>query len=291
MKRSFVLWTVLLFSIMGLVVLSSIPEGKNAAVGGGAPQVDYYVDINKGIDDAANGTSPERSWKTLHYAIDQLNTKEPGNYVLHVASGDYSGPNGEESSTNMLITQSNLTIRGEGASRPIFQGGGLWAVAFEVGKGSNNVTIDYLEIRGFGSSAITVAGNHVSIRGCYIHNNSKGIDIVSAPNHAVDIFENDISDCDVGISSARSSKLVIERNSIHDNRTGILALGGTIKNNLIYDNQSKGVDAGGKTYIYHNTLDGAGVDGDTGISISDPKAFCTIKYNIIAGFDVGVQRG
>ncbi len=83
---------------MGLVALSSIPEGKNAAVGGGAPQVDYYVDINKGIDDAANGTSPERSWKTLHYAIDEINAKDPGTYLLHVAQGNMAGPNGEDNS-------------------------------------------------------------------------------------------------------------------------------------------------------------------------------------------------
>jgi hypothetical protein len=278
---------------MGFLVVFFVPEGKNAIVGGGVKTTDYYVDMSNGWDDPALGASSQNgAWKTLHFAIDQINAKGPGIYVLHVASGEYSEVKGENNSTNIVITQPNLTIQGEGSTRPVVQGSGSWVTAFEIASEANNVTIDHLEITGFvsGRAAITVAGKDVSIRGCYIHNNSEGIHIVSGRNDTVHIFENKISDTDIGISSERSSKLIIERNSICDNNTGILTYGGTIKNNLIYDNQMKGVEAGGKPYIYHNTLDGGGIDGSVGIQLPNAKAVPTIKYNIITGFDVGIQR-
>ncbi len=191
---------------------------------------------------------------------------------------------------SIAITQSNLTIRGEGRKGRSSRGAVYGQLRFEVAKGVNNVTIDHLGVTGFGSSAITVAGKNVSIQGCYIHNNLKGIDVLSGPNDIVHIYENEIFDSDVGILSERSSKLIIERNNIHDNNTAILANGGTIRNNVIFDNRLEGIEASGKTYIYHNTIDGEGVEGDIGISIQKSKTTPTIMYNIVTGFDVGIQR-
>ena len=255
-------------------------------------QGDYYVDINNGTNDINHGTSGGvGAWKTLHYAIAQINGGDPGTYILHVASGTYNQANGE-GPTNIIITRSNLIITGEGSPKPVIQGGSTWIIGFEISGIITNVTIENLDIQGFWGNAIIIEGNNSRIENCFIHNNITGIFISGAAINPT-ISQNEISDnCD-GIDS-QSSNALIERNRVHDNTgcgTGIRLLGGTIRNNLIYGNSPEAIYANGETiYIYHNTIDGEGINGDTGIyfaqgGVASPE----IKYNIITGFDVGIQ--
>ena len=69
----------------------------------------YYVDIEGG-DDSNAGTSAN-PWKTLHYAIDQINGGAAGTYILIMAAGTYSKEN-EEADTAITLSQSNVTIIG-----------------------------------------------------------------------------------------------------------------------------------------------------------------------------------
>jgi len=215
---------------------------------------DYFVDINNGVDDPSHGLWPGAgAWKTLHYAINQINRAQAGTYTLHVASGTYSVANGEDPS-NITIIQSNLTIIGEGPSRPVIQGGGSWDTGFEIlcgAGGASNVTISNLEITGFIDYGILA----------------------------------DSSDL-----SPPASNLIVKRNKIHDNGSGIYLSNiyyALIKNNLIYDNSDYNIGAFTDTtdlnYIYHNTI--AGSNRGYGIYFDSAR----IKYNIVTGCEYGIK--
>jgi len=106
----------------------------------------YYVDIENGND--SNDGSQAHPWKTLHHAISQINGGAAGTYVLHVALGTYSVAN-TEADTQIILSQSNVTIFGEQGSSPIWDGTGAtgWTTGLEI-TGSNNV-IKNLAITGF----------------------------------------------------------------------------------------------------------------------------------------------
>ena len=222
----------------------------------------YYVDIVNGHD--SDDGSQSNPWKRLHTAIGQINDGESGTYTLYVASGTYD-PTSEGDSSPITLKKPNLTIIGEGEPKPVIQG--------------------------FSYEAIIIEGNNVTIQNCHIHGNSIGI-FVSASATNTTISRNEVSNnSDTGIKS-QSTNTLIERNTVHDNYWGISVFGGTIRNNLIYDNQYKGiyVYADENASIYHNTIDGDGV-AYYGIYFDSNSASLDIKYNIITGFEYGVIKG
>ena len=220
---------------------------------------------------------------------------------------------GEVAST-ITITQSNVSIIGEGTSKPIIQGGGSWVTGFEIANGAINVTIDNFEITGFTPEAyaIIISGANTFIQNCYIHYNDTGIltingdisETIKIRNNLLElnmtgifvasywddkvaIYENDIYNNETGIWLQYGSNTTIEKNKIRNNNTGIyMTMGDSmvtaiIKNNLIYGNQSMGIYAEGTAYIYHNTIDGQGVDNDIGIFFDYYATQVDAKYNII----------
>jgi len=285
---------------------------------------DYYVDINNGTDDLDHGTSGGvGAWRTLHYAIDQINGGEPGAYTLHVASGNYNccaDSICEDCSNNITITQSNLTIIGEGETRPTIQGGSSWVTAFEIANGANNVTIDNLDISGFnsGAYAIIIYGSNAVIQNCNISNNSDtgilvaasatvksnsltnnfvGIEVNVSPSDNVTIDNNWIANnSEEGILIWGASRPKIEKNYFSGNFKGIYmsnfldGMGGTIVNNLFIHNQAIGIHADGNPSIYHNTIVGTG-SASSGIYFDTDTANPDIRYNIITNYGFGIFQG
>ena len=71
----------------------------------------YFVKVEGG-DDSNDGSLAAQAWKTMHYAIAQINGGSTGTpRSLHVAAGNYNSPNGE-ANTNIVLSQSNVTVTG-----------------------------------------------------------------------------------------------------------------------------------------------------------------------------------
>jgi len=216
----------------------------------------YYVDIAYG-NNANNGTSAANAWKTLHYAIDQINGGSTGSYTLNVAPGSFSiwymVGDGLESDTELTVSQNNVTIIGQTGSTVIIDGDGAetWLKGLEI------------------------TGSNVTIKNLHITNFSYGIKIDStSPDN--EISQNKIYDNEFNI--------------------GINGGSPYINNNLIYESISGsvsfGISIGGtgtvEPRIYHNTIDGGLSDG---IYIADSGNAPEIKYNIITNFNqYGIQN-
>jgi parallel beta-helix repeat protein len=142
-----------------------------------------FVDIVYGTDDPAYGTTTGTgAWKTLHYAIQQINGLPSGAtiYTLNVAAGTYSIANGEDDSS-LAITQDNFLIQGvSGASRPVIDGtdGDVWDQGLEI-SGSSGVTVQDLQIQNFSSSGIYIFHSSPLIQRNILHQNGDGIGINS----------------------------------------------------------------------------------------------------------------
>jgi parallel beta-helix repeat protein len=252
-----------------------------AAVPGGT----YYVNISTGSD--SNNGSAANPWKTLHYAIDQINGGSAGTYTLIVAPGGastwYRISNGE-ANAELTISQSNVTVVAQSGSTVIIDGTGAASWPDGIKITGSNVILRNLYITGFtgtdpeGTGVEIVAGSNNTVENCRVYGNFHGI-IVQACNPE------------------------ISRNSIYDNRFNISlqadsgeTTSPTIKNNLIYQVTSGevhfGILMGGagtaNPKIYHNTIDGGLYDG---IYMDGVGNAPEIKYNIITGFgQFGVEN-
>ena len=108
----------------------------------------YYVDIRR-PDDSGDGTSWATAWKTLHYAIKQINAAGPDHYLLNVAAGIYNIANGEADAT-LVLNQDNVTIQGAGAGNTIMDGSGnlaSWLTGIEIA--ASDVTVKELSVKEF----------------------------------------------------------------------------------------------------------------------------------------------
>jgi hypothetical protein len=232
----------------------------------------YYVDISQFSEGDGSAGNP---WKTLHYAIQQINSGDPGIYTLNVATGTYSVPNGEADAT-LVINQDNVTIQGAGAGSTIINGiiDSTWQIGIEIN--ASNVTISGCEVRNFTMNGINIyTGTGQIVEDCDIHDNDWGI------------YTNNTSP-------------EIRKNKIYDNTIGIYitvfdgaAYAPVIKNNLIYTptgTMEYGIEvyaaSTGSTAspsIYHNTIDGGTLDGIYIREEMTPPAH-DIKFNIITNF-------
>jgi len=256
---------VLCFFALLIVIFS------NPTISAAIPSGTYYVDIGSGTDDVGYGTSSGAgAWKTLHYAVDQINNGSPGTYILNVAAGTYSVGNGEDD-LSLTITQDNVTIQGAGAGNTIIDGTtsvSAWFTGIKIDASTGNVTIKDLDVKVFSYSGIAIySGTGNIIEGCEVHNNgSVGIYI---ENSSPVIKQNRIYDNPTGISIIADTSDCspnIKRNKIEDNDTGIFiegyggAASPTIWNNIIYPLDSPiqngiGVNDNASPSIYHNTID------------------------------------
>jgi parallel beta-helix repeat protein len=120
----------------------------------GVPPGTYYVDVNQISEGDGSAGNP---WKTLHYAIQQINSSPSGTYLLNVAAGTYSIGNGE-SDQLLTITQDNVTVVGESGILPILDGTSAinWSTGITVA--AKNVTIKLLRVENFSEIAISANG-------------------------------------------------------------------------------------------------------------------------------------
>jgi parallel beta-helix repeat protein len=241
----------------------------------GVPPGTHYVDRDQSSEGDGSSGNP---WKTLHYAIQQINDSPSGTFVLNVAAGTYSLESNEENS-QLTLSHDDVTIQGAGPGSTILDGlnAESWSPGIKTNNASN-VIIKDMEIRNFNSYGIEIsAGSGNVIQGCAIHDNdSMGIYVVS-------------------------SSPEIKQNEIYDNLYGIYVTdsGGTaspdIQNNLIYDTNelmNYGIylySTSGTTVnpkIYHNTIDGNNASSKGIYLWKDPGASLNpeIKYNIITNF-------
>ena len=264
----------------------------------------YYVNITSG-NDSNNGTSAN-PWKTFHHAISQINGGDAGTYVLHVALGAYyvSGST-YEVDEEMVLSQSDVTIKGESGSGPIIDGTNAqtWTKGLEIT--GSNVTIENLEITGFSDTdeegiRISQNADNNIIRRCKIYGNNWGIRVIRSDRSQIrdcEIYQNTTHGIDVIWSSdvivtrnkvysnpqygiRAECTLEISRNLIYDNATGIHVEAvrdgdewtPTIKNNVIYKTAS-----GAMSYGIYTKADYNG--GSTGSATASPL----IYHNTIDG--------
>jgi parallel beta-helix repeat protein len=243
--------TFVLFAVLLAMSIFSVPT---LAVG--LVPSTYYVDINNGTDDPAKGSSPGAgAWKTLHYAVGEINAGSPGTYTLNVASGTYEVVATEkEANTPLDITQDNVTVIGDFNSRPILSGpanpqAGEWAIGIITS--GNNITIRDLEIRNFSyGGGIFVQGDSSTVYNCDVHNNGPTGILVSP-------YEPYIND------------VTIKRCNVYSNVTGIVVTGA--QDTVVEQN-----------YVYNNT------GGETGIDISNISTGVVIKKNLIVNNPTGI---
>jgi Divergent InlB B-repeat domain/Right handed beta helix region len=264
----------------------------------------FYVDITR-PDNTGDGTTPAAAWKTLHYAINEINAMSAGNYQLVVAGGIYSFANGEPD-VALLLTQDNVSM--VGLPGAILQGipfqNTTWANGLDIV--ASNVTVRSLEIRDFFyevSLGIWIAGgDNVAVQDCVIHNNNSGVGIEGTAGTGIHVTGCTIYDHNLYGITVDDNSPEIFRNMVFDNERGINVnefssnnITPAIYNNLIYDFGSVmqygiyisafSTGATISAEIYHNTIDGGG-GGLDGIYITQeetPSAF-DIKYNIITNF-------
>ncbi len=271
----------------------------------------YHVDsdLPGAADDSRHGRSAAAPWKTLHYAVDRINSGPAGSYILHVGSGTYSLAAGE-ADRELRITQAQIAILGETGGAPILDGTGaeawlqgIWAIA-------PAVTIENLEVTGFEQSGIQVESALTgAVRYCRVYGpagpNACGIlldraggGVVAADNRVQGVFG--------GMEVADGSP-VLTRNILADNDIGLtvsswgLPAAPTVMNTVITGTAASAMgifiqaDNGGTAspLIYHNTLYGSAGTGPA-ISIhlrsGGLDAAPVIRFNAITGWDIGIEN-
>ena len=191
----------------------------------GTGGTDYYVDNS--VDSEGDGSSLS-PWKTLHWAIHEINTVQSpsGAGTLHVtynAELPYSVANGEANSS-LVITQSGfspLTIVGtDSQNKPV--------IAARVGDLG----------RWFPNCCLKRADQNLVLQNFVAY--SSGIEIVSGTNNIIENCEIRWNQYGVHILSTSSGNQIRNGCSIHDNGdVGIYIYGSDsnrIFGNTIYDN-------------------------------------------------------
>ena len=228
----------------------------------------YYVDITDGND--SNNGSSANPWKTLHYAISQINGGAAGStYILIMSAGTYKVGNGE-ANTAITLSQSNVTISGAddhtiaaNNTTTLIDGTGAegWPKAMEIT--GSDAAIRGLSITNFAEGIEISAGTGIEVRNCKVNGNTTGIKIGSdASNYKIrscEIYDNTdglttsgsgdeseilynaiYSNTGDGVTASNCSP-AIKRNKIYDCGTGIRVEAGSsntaspdIRNNTIY---------------------------------------------------------
>jgi len=137
----------------------------------------YYVDIQNGDDSGDGQLTP---WKTLHYAVSQL---QPGD-TLNVQPGTYKvdtvTPANGEADSPLTIYTGNIRIVGNGASGEVIidgAGAASWFYGIQVYdevSGISGIVIENIDIRNFSENGIRFEGyvSNVLIQNCRIYQNA-----------------------------------------------------------------------------------------------------------------------
>ncbi|MBW1915251.1 MAG: right-handed parallel beta-helix repeat-containing protein, partial [Deltaproteobacteria bacterium] len=205
------------------------PQGSGYDMGCFEMTAAYHVNPTKGTDDPIHGTSTGfGAWKSLHYAINQINSGTPGAYKLNLAAGVYDISSEEDS--GVTLTQGNVLIRGPSTgSRAILDGSGssAWDVGIIVDS-CENVTIQNLKIRNFDSGSEIAAGIGVwncspTIKKNMLQGNKAGVAIYSTYQEASPIVKNNF------IHSSSVAGITINTSDITGAKTNPVILHNTIQ--------------------------------------------------------------
>ena len=179
----------------------------------------YYVDNGIGSDDLSHGRDAgAAAWKTLHFAIEMVNSGLPGNYTLHLASGIYSVSAGESDLPIML--SENVSIVGTGLGSTLIDGTGAatWKAGFMLTPGSHRVTISDLTLNGFEQGVrVRSDGGCLNLKNAAILACSAGVALQDTYQTTVDLTGSVISSNAVGIVVTDSSNNVIQGGVISGN--------------------------------------------------------------------------
>lgn len=162
--------------------------------------VEYFLAPSPTGNDANDGLSVGQPWATLAHAISVINALDltADKALLNVASGVYSVSNGElDSVSSYMISNSNVTIKGEGFSTTSINGSGLtaWADGLTISDSMENITITGLEFTGFFGSGIRINPSvNVKIIDCQFLSNAIGcvVQNSSTVDNAPEIIRNTI---------------------------------------------------------------------------------------------------
>ena len=219
----------------------------------------YYVNSDSTIGSDSNAGTAAAPWKTLHYAIDQINGGATGTsdlpYALLMAAGTYSTGNGEADTGNTL-SQSHVTIVGAddhtiGANNTTTTIDGTsttnWTKGIRIT--GSNVTVKGVSITKFlatGGYGIEISGDTGNeVVNCKIFNNDTGIEIRSSNAFKIrscEIYENATD----GLNVSTSTDGEISQNTIYrhqgnnggDDGIAVFGCSPSIKRNKIYDNNT-----------------------------------------------------
>jgi hypothetical protein len=154
----------------------------------------WYADINKGRDDMTYDGTQEKPWKTLHYAIsqiEQLTSRVDGSMTLNIEPGVYSLANGERDSA-LKIGISDLTLR-TSAGKVILSGKDAqsWHIGIHIDQDASNVTVTDVVLTDFIQTGIRIEGTGNQVSGCEIYDNGIGVEI---QNRAAgnSVYNNDV---------------------------------------------------------------------------------------------------
>jgi parallel beta-helix repeat protein len=291
------------------------------------PPGNYYVNAVTGDD--ANDGSLAHPWKTLHHAIAFINSGGPGIYVLYVAQGTYGIAENRvtsgEADTVLTLTQSNVTLLGEGETPPVIDGANTQNWTKGVIITGSNAVIKNLRFTGFSSTfgeGMRISGTGNEVKGCAMDNNTWGIRVDEAVDaqisgcqisqnltHGIDVtwsngtvISNNKVFTNTGFGIRAESSPEISRNLIYDNTYGIIVeainadtASPSIKNNVIYEVTPNAMSYGifsratnesvADPILYHNTIDGGVLSGVYAEKDNTSSSSPVIKYNIITNFN------
>ena len=232
----------------------------------------YYVDSVDGTDDLTHGSAADTdAWRTLHFAIDIINSGLPGDYTLELADGSTFSV--ADADTPLVIEQNltlsglNVTLDGTGAS--------AWTTGILLSTGAADVSLQGLTIQGF----------------------DKGI-ALQADAACLDLQDVTVRTCQTGLAVCDASMLDIDLGNavITENQTGIL-LGGSssaIRNGSVTLNTGDGIlmDACGGA-PYDNLIETTAItnNGRNGVLILDGSGNRVVNATITGNNTAGSGYG
>lgn len=252
-------------ALFAFAVLFTACGGGGGGNGSQPPAQPMTFYVREGGDDGADGLTPERAFRTLERAVDNLSAGD----VIYVGPGLYGNPPrapGEPQPTQSVhideaIGTAALPIRlvaditgektGE-APGQVFIDGEDAAIGVRISRSEYVVLDGFVIERGKGDNGagVQVRGNssNITVRNCIITNNADGIRVDSSTDPL--LFNNLIYDNNNrGIRISGTQRARIISNTIVGNRNRGVSIGGanaqligstgaTMRNNLIQDNNN-----------------------------------------------------
>jgi surface antigen len=150
-------------------------------------------------------------------------------------------------------------------------------------------------ISGSGNYYVVLGANNSRLSGFIIKEGFHGINCgVNFPPSSPEISDNIITGVDFAIAVGGGAAPNIHNNLITNVGGAIASISGypTIKNNVICNNTGEGIDlrGGSNAIIINNIIDSVGPFGGWGIYLSSTADIATIKNNVFANLDIGINN-